>query len=30
VANAKPLDFSFPDVAGHQISIRDPFFRAKS
>jgi thiol-disulfide isomerase/thioredoxin len=29
VANAKPLDFSFPDVAGHQISIRDPFFRGK-
>lgn len=29
VANAKPLDFSFPDVAGHQMSIRDPFFRGK-
>lgn len=29
IAHAKPLDFSFPDVAGHQISIRDPFFRGK-
>ena len=28
-ADAKPLDFSFPDVAGHQISLRDPYFKGK-
>lgn len=28
-AGANQLDFRFPDLAGHEISITDPFFRGK-